>query len=371
MHNSLHFISPVKKKNAFNKLKRVIFSQLFQSKVQRRLLAPVWRGIQLIQARSLGGELACRVLWSRMNTKVITPHGDVEATLSFDLWTQAVFRSGPARKSVHSSLHGELCPVETHVSTGQQEMISTQSRQWQASMCVKIVLVDHHLLPLMSPHYHQDNPALELTSGDGIDNVTSVTFGKRWHYQFGASALASVTLLVSIKGASKSRTCPVEPPTVPFTLLNFLSLCSLTCEEASRIWADLGQWKPGKYEAKQATLLFLNPFQKDLTSEHSGPNMSSDAEMAQFGPAAVFLRKPEKERVEAQNRPFDARTACFVPDAKELYIKGVIQSKEGSQVTVKTQADEVGLLTSRSQHHGLSGLPKQNSGWRFFPLRRL
>lgn len=69
--------------------------------------------------------------------------------------------------------------------------------------------------------------------------------------------------------------------------------------------------------------------------------MSSDAEMAQYGPAAIFLRKPEKERVEAQNRPFDARTACFVPNAKELYIKGVIQKKEGGQVTVKTAADEV------------------------------
>ncbi|XP_034567845.1 myosin heavy chain, fast skeletal muscle-like [Notolabrus celidotus] len=68
--------------------------------------------------------------------------------------------------------------------------------------------------------------------------------------------------------------------------------------------------------------------------------MSSDAEMAQFGPAAVFLRKPEKERVEAQNRPFDARTACFIPDAKELYIRGTIQSKEGGQVIVKTAADE-------------------------------
>lgn len=90
--------------------------------------------------------------------------------------------------------------------------------------------------------------------------------------------------------------------------------------------------------------------------------MSSDAEMAQFGPAAVFLRKPEKERVEAQNRPFDARTACFVPDAKELYIKGVIQSKEGSQVTVKTQADEVGTLTSRSQSHRFSRLSKLNTG---------
>ncbi|TWW70437.1 Myosin-2 Myosin heavy chain 2 [Takifugu flavidus] len=68
--------------------------------------------------------------------------------------------------------------------------------------------------------------------------------------------------------------------------------------------------------------------------------MSSDAEMAQYGPAAVYLRKPEKERLEAQNRPFDARTACFVPDAKELYVKGIVQSREGGQVIVKTQADE-------------------------------
>lgn len=74
--------------------------------------------------------------------------------------------------------------------------------------------------------------------------------------------------------------------------------------------------------------------------------MSSDAEMAQYGPAAIFLRKPEKERVEAQNRPFDARTACFVPDAKELYIKGVIQKREGGRVTVKTEADEVNMSAS-------------------------
>lgn len=69
--------------------------------------------------------------------------------------------------------------------------------------------------------------------------------------------------------------------------------------------------------------------------------MSSDAEMAQYGPAAVYLRKPEKERIEAQNRPFDAKSACFVPDAKDLYIKGVIQNKDGDQVTVKTEAGEV------------------------------
>lgn len=72
--------------------------------------------------------------------------------------------------------------------------------------------------------------------------------------------------------------------------------------------------------------------------------MSSDAEMAQFGPASIYLRKPEKERIEAQNRPFDAKTACFIPDSKELYVKGVIQSKENGQAIVKTDAEEVKTL---------------------------
>ncbi|XP_044187685.1 myosin heavy chain, fast skeletal muscle-like [Thunnus albacares] len=78
--------------------------------------------------------------------------------------------------------------------------------------------------------------------------------------------------------------------------------------------------------------------------------MSSDAEMAQYGPASIFLRKPEKERVEAQNRPFDARTACFVPDARELYIKGVIQQREGGQVTVKTEAGETVTVKDEDCH---------------------
>ncbi|XP_069056509.1 myosin-1B-like [Pleurodeles waltl] len=68
--------------------------------------------------------------------------------------------------------------------------------------------------------------------------------------------------------------------------------------------------------------------------------MSSDAEMAIFGVAAQFLRKTEKERIEDQNRPFDAKTSCFVADPKELYVKGVIQSKEGGKVTVKTEAGQ-------------------------------
>uniref|UniRef100_A0A8D0FIC2 Myosin heavy chain 2 n=1 Tax=Strix occidentalis caurina TaxID=311401 RepID=A0A8D0FIC2_STROC len=67
--------------------------------------------------------------------------------------------------------------------------------------------------------------------------------------------------------------------------------------------------------------------------------MSSDAEMAVFGEAAPYLQKPEKERIEAQNRPFDAKAACFVVDEKQMYVKGTIQSREGGKVTVKTYDD--------------------------------
>ncbi|XP_046322859.1 myosin-2 [Marmota monax] len=66
--------------------------------------------------------------------------------------------------------------------------------------------------------------------------------------------------------------------------------------------------------------------------------MSSDSEMAVFGEAAPFLRKSEKERIEAQNRPFDAKTSVFVAEPKESFVKGTIQSREAGKVTVKTEA---------------------------------
>ncbi|XP_044530477.1 myosin-3 isoform X2 [Gracilinanus agilis] len=65
--------------------------------------------------------------------------------------------------------------------------------------------------------------------------------------------------------------------------------------------------------------------------------MSSDAEMEVFGIAAPFLRKSEKERIEAQNQPFDAKTYCFVADAKEEYAKGRIKSSQDGKVTVETE----------------------------------
>ncbi|KAG7243497.1 hypothetical protein INR49_011053 [Caranx melampygus] len=64
--------------------------------------------------------------------------------------------------------------------------------------------------------------------------------------------------------------------------------------------------------------------------------MSTDAEMEQYGPAAIFLRKPERERIEAQTAPFDAKTAYFVVDQAEMYVKGKLVKKEGGKATVET-----------------------------------
>ncbi|XP_074464075.1 myosin heavy chain, skeletal muscle, adult-like [Larus michahellis] len=67
---------------------------------------------------------------------------------------------------------------------------------------------------------------------------------------------------------------------------------------------------------------------------------SADSEMAVFGEAAPYLRKSEKERIEAQNRPFDAKTSVFVAHPKESFVKGTIQSRESGKVTVKSEAGE-------------------------------
>nr|XP_021394367.1 myosin heavy chain, skeletal muscle, adult [Lonchura striata domestica] len=67
---------------------------------------------------------------------------------------------------------------------------------------------------------------------------------------------------------------------------------------------------------------------------------SGDAEMAVFGEAAPYLRKSEKERIAAQNKPFDAKSSVFVAHPKESFVKGTIQSRELGKVTVKTEGGE-------------------------------
>ncbi|XP_039665087.1 myosin-13-like, partial [Perca fluviatilis] len=73
--------------------------------------------------------------------------------------------------------------------------------------------------------------------------------------------------------------------------------------------------------------------------------MSTDSEMAIYGKAAIYLRKPERERIEAQSAPFDATTACYVADKQELYLKAKILKKEGDKVTVEIlTTNEVGIM---------------------------
>lgn len=85
----------------------------------------------------------------------------------------------------------------------------------------------------------------------------------------------------------------------------------------------------------------------------------TDAQMAEFGEASQYLRKSEKERLEAQTRPFDIRTECFVPDDKEEFVKAKIVSREGGKVTAETENGKVGAVVVRQ---GRAALGK-GSGW--------
>ncbi|XP_034559747.1 myosin-7 [Notolabrus celidotus] len=62
-----------------------------------------------------------------------------------------------------------------------------------------------------------------------------------------------------------------------------------------------------------------------------------DAEMSVFGPAASYLRKSDKERMEASTRSFDIKKECFVPDPVEEFVKATVTSRDGDKVTVDTK----------------------------------
>lgn len=69
-----------------------------------------------------------------------------------------------------------------------------------------------------------------------------------------------------------------------------------------------------------------------------------DAAMAEFGAAAPYLRKSDRERLEAQTRPFDMKKECFVPDTDEEYVKASVVSREGDKVTAETAKGKVSEL---------------------------
>lgn len=66
-----------------------------------------------------------------------------------------------------------------------------------------------------------------------------------------------------------------------------------------------------------------------------------DAVMAVFGAAAPYLRKSDRERLEAQTKLFDLKKECFVTDPVEEFVKATVISRDGDKVTVETQGGKV------------------------------
>ncbi|KAG8140996.1 hypothetical protein E2320_003633 [Naja naja] len=102
----------------------------------------------------------------------------------------------------------------------------------------------------------------------------------------------------------------------------------------------------------------------------------SDAVMAEFGAAAPYLRKSDKERLEAQTRPFDSRNECFVPDEKEEFVKGKVISREGAMVTVQTEngknppkfdkIEDMAMLTFLHEPAVLYNLKERYASWMIY-----
>ncbi|XP_060945364.1 myosin heavy chain, fast skeletal muscle-like [Limanda limanda] len=82
--------------------------------------------------------------------------------------------------------------------------------------------------------------------------------------------------------------------------------------------------------------------------------MSTDAEMEAYGPACIYLRKSEKERLEAQTSPFDAKTAYFVVHPQEMYLKGKVTKREGGKVTVETLEGNKTLTVKEDEIHPMN-----------------
>ena len=78
--------------------------------------------------------------------------------------------------------------------------------------------------------------------------------------------------------------------------------------------------------------------------------MSTDAEMEQYGPAAIYLRKPEKERIEAQTTPFDAKTAFFCVEEAEMYVKCKVTKREGGKATCEIDGGKVSIYTFQNKY---------------------
>ncbi|CAF1520853.1 unnamed protein product, partial [Didymodactylos carnosus] len=65
--------------------------------------------------------------------------------------------------------------------------------------------------------------------------------------------------------------------------------------------------------------------------------MGDDKELTE---SLRYLRMTPEEKLKYQSQPFDAKKRCWVPDAKECFVEGDIESTKGEEVTVTKDKGE-------------------------------
>ncbi|XP_072918398.1 myosin-7-like [Hemitrygon akajei] len=111
-------------------------------------------------------------------------------------------------------------------------------------------------------------------------------------------------------------------------------------------------------------------------------------DMSEFGEAAAFLRKSEKELMVLQTIAFDGKKRCWIPDEKEAYLEAEILERNGPQVTVETKAgktlslkeddiqqmnppkfdmiEDMAMLTNLNEASVLQNLRRRYSNWMIY-----
>ncbi|XP_032897977.1 myosin-7B isoform X1 [Amblyraja radiata] len=111
-------------------------------------------------------------------------------------------------------------------------------------------------------------------------------------------------------------------------------------------------------------------------------------DMSEFGVAASFLRKSDKELMVLQTIAFDGKKRCWIPDEKEAYMEAEILERDGSMVSVETKTgktlkvkeddvqqmnppkfdmlEDMAMLTNLNEASVLSNLRRRYSNWMIY-----
>jgi hypothetical protein len=69
--------------------------------------------------------------------------------------------------------------------------------------------------------------------------------------------------------------------------------------------------------------------------------MMYDPNDSELKESLKYLALPTEEKLKLRSQAFDAKKACWIPDAKEVYIAAEIVETKGDQTVAKTSRGEV------------------------------